>query len=230
MATSFYAVHPMSYYGQGEVSADFPGLARRARERAVPGCGQIYVSGASGNVTAGKYNTGARENRATLAARLEVAMAAAWHATRRVPISSLAFRTVEARFPLRETTGFSEAELRAQLQPGMPPFKQCLAAMGLSWRDRVASGLPVRVPCLDLGAAALVVLPGESYVEFQRHAQSLGSGKAIFVAGYGEGATGYVPTERHREEADTNLVDWCWVGPGSERVLKDALEAVLLPG
>ena len=30
LAWSCYAVHPMSYYGQGEVSADFPGLARRA--------------------------------------------------------------------------------------------------------------------------------------------------------------------------------------------------------
>ena len=28
-ALSFYAVHPMSYYGVGEVSTDFPGLARR---------------------------------------------------------------------------------------------------------------------------------------------------------------------------------------------------------
>jgi hypothetical protein len=30
-AVSIYAVHPMSYYGAGEVSADFPGLARRRR-------------------------------------------------------------------------------------------------------------------------------------------------------------------------------------------------------
>ena len=32
-AVSGYAVHPMSYYGKGDVSADFPGLARRRRQQ-----------------------------------------------------------------------------------------------------------------------------------------------------------------------------------------------------
>lgn len=58
-AVSFYAVHPMSYYGQGEVSADFPGIARRTRQRKLAGVAQIYVTGCGSNVTAGKYNTGA---------------------------------------------------------------------------------------------------------------------------------------------------------------------------
>src|SRR5678815_2997693 len=61
-AVSFYAVHPMSHYGAGEVSADFPGLARRLRQRDVPAVKQIYASGCSGNIVAGKYNDGAREN------------------------------------------------------------------------------------------------------------------------------------------------------------------------
>ena len=66
-AISGYAVHPMSYYGGGEVSADFPGLARARLQRDTPGVKQIYFSGCSGNVTAGKYNNGDRENRAALA-------------------------------------------------------------------------------------------------------------------------------------------------------------------
>ncbi|MFN0128734.1 MAG: hypothetical protein ACKV19_18850, partial [Verrucomicrobiales bacterium] len=41
-ALSTYAVHPMSYYGQGEVSADFPGLARRRRQSEIPGVHQVY--------------------------------------------------------------------------------------------------------------------------------------------------------------------------------------------
>jgi len=73
----------MSYYGQGEVSADFPGLARRRRQTETPQTAQIYCSGCSGNVTAGKYNTGARENRAVLAERLYDGMAAAWQGTQR---------------------------------------------------------------------------------------------------------------------------------------------------
>ncbi|MCC6232249.1 MAG: hypothetical protein IT580_06365 [Verrucomicrobiales bacterium] len=227
--TSFYAVHPMSYYGQGEVSADFPGIARRLRETQLPGCQQIYASGASGNVTAGKYNSGARENRAVLAGRLADAMSRAWDTTRRVPISAPGFRSSAVTLPVRDSAGFDAESLEGQLRPGVAPFKQCLAAMGLSWRERVATGRPIAVPCLDFGEAALVVLPGESYVEFQLLAQSLRPEAMVCVAGYGDGATGYVPTERHREEGDANLADWCWVGPGSERNLTEALRAVLRP-
>ena len=36
LALSTYAVHPMSYYGQGEVSADLIGMARRADKRRSP--------------------------------------------------------------------------------------------------------------------------------------------------------------------------------------------------
>ena len=89
-AVSFYAVHPMSYYGDGEVSADFPGLARRQRQADLPAMKQIYVSGCSGNVTAGKYNNGDRENRLLLASRLHAAMSAAWDATVRHPVDGYA--------------------------------------------------------------------------------------------------------------------------------------------
>lgn len=35
-ACHFYATHPMSYYGDGRVSSDFCGLARKARQRRTP--------------------------------------------------------------------------------------------------------------------------------------------------------------------------------------------------
>ena len=34
--------------------------------------------------------------------------------------------------------------------------------------------------------------------------------------GYGESATGYIPTELQFAEDDANLHDWCWVSPGAE--------------
>lgn len=49
------------------VFADFPGLARRQRQADLPVVKQIYASGSVVNVTAGKYNNGARENRPVLA-------------------------------------------------------------------------------------------------------------------------------------------------------------------
>lgn len=224
---SFYAVHPMSYYGQGEVSADFPGLARRRRQEVLPGVHQVYVSGASGNVTAGKYNTGARENRAVLAGRLEAAMAGAWAATVRYPAGPPSCRVARLVFEPRDGPGFTEADLDAALRPGNRPFSQCLAAMAWSWRRRVAAGRPVEVPCLEVGPASVLLLPGESYVDYQLAAQAMRPGRFVCVAGYGDGATGYVPTERHRAEGDPNLGDWCWVAAGSEERLRGALAVAL---
>jgi len=223
----FYAVHPMSYYGQGEVSADFPGLARRRRQAETPGVAQIYVSGCSGNLTAGKYNTGARENRPVLARRLHDAMVSASQSTSRVPVRSFDFRVARLGLEPRGSPGFTEADLEAQLKPETKPFHQCLAAMGLSWRRRVAAGRPIEVPCLDLGSAAVLLLPGESYVEYQLAAQRARPASFVCTAGYGDGATGYIPTERHWAEGDGNLSDWCWVAPGAEPRMRAAIQEAL---
>ncbi len=226
-AVSFYAVHPMSYYGEGEVSADFPGMARRQVQAATPETLQIYASGCSGNVTAGKFNDGARENRAALAGRLAEAMQRARTATRRTPLRHADFRVEPLRLEPRQDAGFSPAELEAKLAPSTPPFHQCLAAMGLNWRRRCDAGHRIQIPCLDFGFAQLLLLPGESYVEYQLAAQAERPDSFVCVAGYGEAACGYVPTEKHFAEKDPNLTDWCWVAPGCEVRMREAIHRVL---
>src|SRR5439155_15670581 len=86
-ALSVYAVHPMSYWGKGWVTSDFPGLARRRRQSDDPAVHQVYASGASGNVTAGKYNDGNPANKPVLADRLYRAMVQAWRETKRQPLA-----------------------------------------------------------------------------------------------------------------------------------------------
>lgn len=49
----------------------------------------------------------------------------------------------------------------------------------------------------------------------------------VLALGYGECATGYVPTEQAVKEGDTNLHDWCWVAPGAEKALEGALATAL---
>jgi hypothetical protein len=226
-AVSAYATHPMSHYGQGEVSADFPGLARRRRQQDAPGVEQIYLTGAAGNITAGKYNNGAPENRNVLGQRLYQGMLDAWAATIRVPLTNVSFKSEAVTFEPRESAGFSKEALEKKLTPGTAPFQQCLAAMGLSWRKRLETGRPVIVPCLDFGVAQWLLLPGEAYVEFQLTAQRLRSDSFVLVSGYGDAGTGYIPTKHHIIEHDPNLSDWCWVEPGSEQRLLVAIRNLL---
>jgi hypothetical protein len=227
LALSCYATHPMSYYGRGGVSADFVGMARRRRQDALPGVFQIYVSGCSGNVTAGKYNDGSPANRPVLAGRIERAMAAAWAATERSPIERAAFRVTPLRLEPRDGPGFTVADLTTRLETDPKPFGQCLAALGLAWRARADAGHAIDVPVLDLGNARLLLLPGESYVEYQFLAQRARPDAFVVTMGYGEAGTGYVPTDRHVAEGDANLNDWCWVTPGSEARMARAIEAAL---
>lgn len=226
-ALSFYATHPMSYYGKGGVSADFVGLARRRRATDDPRVAQLYFSGCSGNVTAGKYNDGSPDNRQVLADRLYRALRAAWEATERHPLDQVEFREIPLRLEPRDTPGFTLADLERRLETDPKPFGQCLAALGLSWRRRIAAGRPISLPLLDFGPAQYLLLPGEAYVEHQLAAQDLRPDSFVVVAGYGESATGYIPTDRHFEENDPNLHDWCWVAKGSEARLRAALATLL---
>jgi hypothetical protein len=68
------------------------------------------------------------------------------------------------------------------------------------------------------------------YVEFQLMAQKLRPESFVMTHGNGECAPRYVPIERAFEEDDTNLKDWCWVGPGSESRIAAILKDALIPG
>ena len=225
-ALSCYATHPMSYYGRGGVSSDFVGLARKRRQADDGGVFQVYFSGCSGNVTAGKYNDGSPDNRPVLADRLYEAMAAAWKATKRHRLKELRFSATPVRLEPRGGPGFTVEDLTRKLADPKP-FNQCLAALGLSWRKRADAGHKLVLPALDFGAARWLLMPGESYVEYQLLARRLRPDAFVVTPGYGECATGYVPTEKAFEEHDTNLHDWCWVAPGAEKALTAALEAAL---
>jgi hypothetical protein len=73
----------------------------------------------------------------------------------------------------------------------------------------------------------LLLLPGEIYVEYQLIAQQLRPDDFVVTLGYGECAPGYIPIERAWEEDDQNLRDWCWVAPGMEPRVREALRAAL---
>lgn len=227
VALSAYATHPMSYYGTGIVTADFPGLARKRRINDDPTIHQIYASGCSGNITAGKYNDGSPANRAVLAERIYQGMVEAWKATQKHPLAKIDFRNEKLRLEPRDGPGFTMADLQKRLANGPRPFDQCLAALGLSWRKRVDAGGTIDVPAIDFGPAHLVLLPAEAYVEYQLMAQRMRPDSFVVVMGYGESAPGYIPTEQAVKERDGNLHDWNWVAPGAEPRIAEVLKKVL---
>ncbi len=231
VAWSAYAIHPMSYYGRDGVSADFPGIARARRQADDPGVFHIYFSGCAGDTTAGKYNTGAPENRPVLADRLYQGMLGAWKATERQPISSVEFRSAELRLPPRDTGIFSLDEMKRILaDPNAGRWQRISAALGLAWRSRVAADRPIDMPCLDLnrGRAQFVIMPAESFVGYQLKAQALRPDSFVMTAGFGEGAPGYMPTDRCWDDGYDDT--YCWVAPRTDRPMLAAMaEALAAP-
>ena len=110
VAVHYYATHPMSYYGDGMVSSDFCGLARRKRQSDSPSVFQMYFTGCAGNITAGKYNDGSKENRAILRDRIYLGMTDAWKVTYTSPITKMEVRVEQVKFGARKEKEFSLEE------------------------------------------------------------------------------------------------------------------------
>lgn len=228
VAWSCYAVHPMSYYGKGQVSADFPGMARARRQKDDPRVMQIYFTGCAGDTTAGKYNTGDPANRPVLADRLYQAMVQAWNDTKRYPLKSVVCRYAPLFLPLRDDGDFALDRMQAILaNDGETRWRRISAALGLSWRERVLAGRPIEVSCIDFnnGQAFFGVLPAESFVGYQLMAQALRPDSFVVMAGFGDGAPGYIPTDQCWKEGYND--DYCWVAPMTDELFRDVLSQVL---
>ena len=193
-ALSYYATHPMSYYGDGRVTADFCGLARQKRQDDDAKVFQIYFNGCAGNVTAGRYNDGSKENRPVLRDRVYTALKAAWEVTKRHPLTTWEWRVEPIRLLPRREKSFDEEESRKLLSDAKAPkARRGNAAFQLAWLQR--QDRPIDLTCLDLGKALVLHLPGEPFVEYQLQAQQFRKDEFVCVAGYGDGGPGYIPTD-----------------------------------
>jgi len=224
----FYATHPNSFGGMGEVTKDFAGLARERREHEDLGALHIYFTGAAGNVTAGKYNDGSFDNREVLAARLLQAMARAEESQTIIPFPGIEVRNHPVLFPPREDfhvgcleDGIGKSEWSAA--------ERIKAAMKLSYLRQYQAGEPTPVGALHFGrVACLLSLPGEPFVEYQLFAGEERPEALVAVAGYGDCSVGYVPLAASYAEGGYEPQD-SFISPRCEELLKGAIREVLAP-
>jgi len=226
-AVSCYSTHPMSHYGKGEVSCDFPGIARALRQRETPSVAQIYFSGCSGDIMAGKFNDGNPQNRGVLAERLHRGMLAASESSKRHALSKIDFHCVPMKLEPRHTPGFGLDDFRHTLGDDTKPLVERFdAALGLSWRQRADSGHLIDVPAIDFGPAQIVLMPAESFVQYQLWAQALRPDSFVMTLGYGECAPGYIPTAQAVSEGYHDHYSWI-AFPECEASMRQALNAAL---
>ncbi|HEU0124558.1 MAG TPA: hypothetical protein VFQ91_28765 [Bryobacteraceae bacterium] len=221
---SYYATHPMSYYGKGGISADFVGMAR-ARQS---GTFQVHFTGAAGNIGAGKYNNGSPEMRPVLAERIADAMTRAKTAEKPIPMESVRWSVAPVSLPLREGKGFSEAEMAAAIaDTRLDPKQRANHARYLAYYRLAKAGRKTELSTLHIGSVHLLHMPGELFVEYQLAAAKERAGELVATAAYGDYGPMYIGTRRAYEEGGYETSAVSRVAPAVEDVLMTAVRQLL---
>lgn len=225
---SYYATHPQSYYGQGNVSCDFPGLARGLREKEIGGAHLMHFNGAGGNVTAGKYNDGDPANRPVLAQRLAAGMKVAYDDQKRFAIgpADVSWRVVKVKLPAAPY--LNEEKLLADIRDDKKPVRdRVIAARRLAWLRRTQKGHETELSCLSLGSARIVHMPGELFVEYQLAAQGMAPKRFVAMAAYGDYGMGYIGTEISYGQGGYETGPASLVAPSVEGILMEGMKKLL---
>jgi hypothetical protein len=216
---SFYATHPQSYYRTGIPNPDFPGIARFMRQLAVPDALHVHFTGAGGNIGAGKYNDGSKENRLILAERLADGMKRAWESTELRPIfaNSVVWNVESVALPANNPQD-NVSYYRPKPDSYYNPY--------LEWYK---SGGKIDLQCLTLGQVRILHMPAELFVEYQLAAKKMRSDLFIAVAAYGDDGPHYIPTASAFPQGGYE-VGAARVTPDAEGILMGAMRKLLNAG
>jgi hypothetical protein len=224
---SYYACHPQSYYRTGIPSPDFPGIARFIRSQDAPGPLYVHFNGAGGNIGAGKYNDGSKENRLLLARRVADAMRESLDKTKKYEVSPIqvSWATMPVALPLAKHLS------REVLVQGLRKWNGVTywgSPDKLAWVLRCENGHKIDLSCLSVGDVRVLNMPGELFVEYQLAAKSMRPDLKIAMAAYGDYGPGYIGTAKaygqggyETSESASN------VGPETEEILMRGMRTLL---
>jgi hypothetical protein len=225
---SYYACHPQSYYRTGVPSPDFPGIARFVRGQSVPTALHVHFNGAGGNIGAGKYNDGNKENRMTLALRLADGMKRAWVSTEKRPLGATSIRWESVAVQLPVASHLDRDELVEGIK-SEPPRGYIAKADQLAWVERCEAGHQIDVSCLGVDDIRVLHLPGELFVEYQLAAKKMRDDLHVAMAAYGDYGPGYIGTSVAYKEGGYETSDRATnVSPDVEAVLMKAMQELLV--
>ena len=225
VASHYYACHPMSYYGDGRVSSDFCGLARKQRQEQDPDCVHLYFNGCGGNIGAGKYNDGSHERRPVLTQRILDGIIASEAGLEPRPIESLEWRTHDILPPL--SPRFDEAKLLEGIHnKSNSVVARNRPSYTVAFIRRIKAEIPITLSSLRVNEVSLLHLPAECFIEYQLRAQAAAAGRFVACAAYGDGGPWYIPTaDAYPQGGYAVGVAWC--APEMDQVLSRGIGTLL---
>jgi len=209
VASHYYACHPMSYYGDGRVSSDFCGLARKQRQQQEPDCMHLYFNGCGGNIGAGKYNDGSKEMRAVLTQRMLDGIVTSEGSLEPESIESMRWKTHDILPPTDKR--FDEQALMRQISDNARSGSgRSRPSYTVAWIRRAEAKIPITLSSLHINNVSLLHLPSECFVEYQLRAQASATDRFVACAAYGDGGPWYIPTaDAYPQGGYAVSVAWC---------------------
>lgn len=224
-ACHYYACHPMSYYGDGRVSSDFCGLARKRRQKEEPNCTHLYFNGCGGNIGAGKYNDGSKEMRPVLTDRIYAGIVASETALKPLPIESLAWITHDI-LPPPDPRFNADAIMKQIEDSSQRVVSRNRPSYTVAYIRRYQKKIPTTLSGLHVNDVSLLHLPSECFIEYQLRAQKFAPNRFVACAAYGDGGPWYIPTkEAYPQGGYAVSVAWC--DPQIDTILTNGIETML---
>ena len=225
VASHFYACHPMSYYGDGRVSADFCGLARRRMQKQEPDCLHIYFNGCGGNIGAGKYNNGSKEARIELTQRMFDGITTSNATLKPELIRSFAWETEDILPPLDPR--FNEEQLLVGIRNKTNRVvARNRPSYTVAFIRRVKEGIPITLSSLHVNDISMLHLPAESFIEYQLRAQAIAPNRFVACAAYGDGGPWYIPVKEAYPQGGY-AVGVAWCSPQIDPLMSNGIQTLL---
>jgi hypothetical protein len=225
-ALHYFACHPMSYYGDGEVNYDFVGIAREKRIEEDNGVPHLYFTGCAGNIAAGKYNDGSPAKRLEFAEIIRAAMEKSDNGNDKEPLERWEWRSTPVHLPPRKE--MTEEKLLQTMAKGKESVSTRIrAAMQLSYLKRCEAKLPIILNGLILNSNKRIIhLPGECFIEYQQYAKYQLEDAFLITAAYGDGGPWYIPPAAAYAEGGYEITA-SWVAPEAEVILQEGIKHFL---
>ncbi len=232
-----YACHGTSYNEYSEICWDYMGYAREQIELKL-GCQALFLQGCAGNISPGKYTTGAPlEDARRLGGRLAEAAADSYR--KAYAINAEPVYVINHTVPLKGRTTMSKDELERKLEEelikvkidqrqGCTPF---YGSMVMSYLERLLMlekypelDVPCEIGLIRLGELHLFFLPGESFIQYALEIKKCLMGKPALVMAYTDCTLQYIPDRIAYEEEGgmEDDPDWCYSEQGNGEVLVEA--------
>jgi hypothetical protein len=170
------------------------------------------------------------DNRELFTSRIHDAMVAAEGDSEKRPLERVRWETEPVCLPPRED--LEEASLLASIAAAAASGRKASknaskAALMLTYLRRWQR--PIPITCLHLNDdAAILHLPGETFIEYQLHAQQARPDAFVATAGYGDQGTGYITVAGSADQGGYEPVD-AFVSERSEPIMRAAIDKVLQP-